>query len=177
MWNQQNHELDILTSYEPMLRRTVFNFMRRCSVQTMSAEDLMQEARLAFLQHIRTHRPEDYGRCHLTILHALCDAVLKHYPVSMPRGIFFDGSQRQRWVMETLNNEAHYMAQDGGFDAADLAAQIMEAVEQFHKEAMKLVKLKVVGYTNREAAQRLGMTDAKVSRLLKQIRRLLDEAA
>lgn len=167
-------ELDILTSYAPMIRRTVSNFMRRCSVQTMSVEDLMQEARLAFLQHIRTHRPEDYGRCRLTILHALCDAVLRQYPVSMPRGLFFDGSQRQQWVMERLNNEAHYMAQDGGFDAADLAAQIMKAVEQFPKEAMKLVKLKMEGYSNREAAQQLSMTDVQVSRMLKQIRRLLD---
>lgn len=169
-------ELDILTSYEPMLRRTVYNFMRRCSVQTMSAEDLMQEARLAFLQHIRTHRPEDYGRCHLTILHALCDTVLRQYPVSMPRGVFFDGSQRQQWVMERLNNEAHYMAQDGGFDAADLAAKIMEAVERFPKEAMKLVRLKIAGYGNREATQMLGMSVVQASRTTKRIRRLPDEA-
>ena len=170
-------EMEILTSYEPMLRNIVYNFMRRCSEQTMSAEDLMQEARMTFLQHIRTHKPEDYKRCRLTILHALCDAVLKHYPVSIPRGVFFGGDRQcQRWAAASLE-EAQYIARNGGYDASDLASQIMWAVEQFPKEAVKLVSLKVEGYTNREAAQQLGMTDAQVSRMLKRIRRLLEDDA
>jgi len=170
-------EMEILTGYEPMLKNIVYNFMRRCSEQTMSTEDLMQEARLAFLQHIRTHRPEDYRRCRLTILHALCDAVLKHYPVSIPRGVFFgEDRQGQRWAAASLE-EAQYIARDGGYDASDFAARIMWTVEQFPKEAMKLVKLKMEGYSNREAAQELGLTDVQVSRTLSRIRRLLDDAA
>lgn len=136
-----------------MLGNIVYNFMRRRSEQTMSAEDLMQEARPAFLQHIRTHRPEDYKRCRLTILHALCDAVLKHYPVSIPRGVFFGGARKcQRRAAASLE-EAQYIARDGGYDALDLAAQIMEA------------------------AQQLGMTDVQASRMLKRIRRLLEDDA
>ena len=173
----KQQELEILTNYEPLLKKTVYNFIQRCNVRTLSAEDLMQEARMAFLQHIRTHKPEEYGRCRFTILHALCDAVLRQYPVSMPRAVFFDRGKREQWVMVNLDDEVQYEARNGGYDAADLAAQIMDVVGTLPEEAMKLVKLKLERYSNREAAQKLGMTDVQVSRMLKQIRRLLEDDA
>ena len=170
-------ELDILTSYDPMIRKTVYNFMRRCSVQTMSAEDLLQEARLAFLQHIRTHEPRDYGRCRLTILHALCDAVLRQYPLSMPRAVYLSKEKRAPLCIADFNKAEEAFALDDGCEAVDLMNEIMEAVESLPQEAMELVKLKLNGYSNREAARQLGMTDVRVSRMLKRIRRLLGEAS
>ena len=170
-----HHELEIMTHYEPMLWRIVHNFMSRCSMHTMQAEDLIQEARIAFLMHIRTHRPEDYGRCRLTIWHALCDAVRAQYPVSMPHGVFTNKEKRGTVRLVDVEYMAQALASDEEqYEAVELAAQIMHEVETFPEEATKLVHLKMKGYTNREAAQRLGMTDYQVSRTLKRIRRLLE---
>jgi len=137
----------------------------------------MQEARIAFLQHIRTHSPEEYHRCSLTILHALSDAVQRQYPLSMPRAVYLAKEKRTPLFIVDFNKADEAFALDGSCEAVDLMNEIMEVAEKFPEEAMKLVKLKMEGYSNREAARRLGMTDAWVSRMLKRIRRLLGEAA
>lgn len=172
-----NIEATIMNTYEPMLNKIVNKFMAKTSMRTVSKEDLMQEARIAFLKHIRTHRPEEYHRCSLTILHALCDAVQRQYPLSIPRTVFFCKEKRAPLFIVDFNKAEEALALDDGCEAVDLMNEIMEAVERFPQEAVELVKLKLNGYSNREAARHLGMTDARVSRMLKQIRRLLDGVA
>lgn len=118
MTTQQTHEKEIMRSYDKYLGRIVHTFMRRCRVRTVSAEDLMQEARLAFLKHIRTHKPENYGRCYLTIWHALCDAVVRAHIVKMPHGVFFDQERKMQNWQEKPNELLFFSTDDGGFDAA-----------------------------------------------------------
>jgi len=171
------NEATIMDSYEPLLNKIVNNFTARTTLRTVPREDLMQEARIAFLKHIRTHMPEEYHLCRLTILHALCDAVQRQYPLSMPRAVYLAKEKRAPLFIVNFEKAEEELTVDGNCEAVDLMNEIMQAVERFPKEAMELVKLKLNGYSNREAAQQLCMTDARVSRMLKQIRRLLDDAA
>ena len=66
-------EQEIINRYDKLLWKHVHNFKGRCKGTTIPDEDLIQAARMAFLEHIRTHKPEEWSRCGFTILHALCD--------------------------------------------------------------------------------------------------------
>ena len=162
-------EIEILIQHEPLLNAIVNRFIRRCSMPTTSREDLMQEARLAFLLHIRTHRPEEYGRCWLTIWHALCDAVRRDYFVSMPRAVFFNKDQRQHHA--AYRDTLPMVLKNGAnpYELSDLLAAVMAEAEKHQPEAVRLVELKREGYSNREAACMLGKSDTWASRTLKRM--------
>ena len=46
-------EQEIITRYDPLLWKHVHNFKSRCTGRTISDEDLIQTARMAFLQFVR----------------------------------------------------------------------------------------------------------------------------
>ena len=130
---------------------------------------------MAFLQYIRTHKPEEYLRCRLTILHVLCDAVHCEFPVSMPRAVFVDKQKRGTYFFTSSDEELAKL-----IDAADdyshmhLVQQMTQEARKISPEAEDLLHLKANGYSNREAAQMLGKTEVQVSRILKQLRNALN---
>ena len=170
MTTQQNHEQEIMNRFDPLLWKFVHSFINRCSKSTVPAEDLIQEARLAFLHHIRTHQPEEYHMCRLTILHALYDAVQRAFPVRMPRVVFIDKQRRGTFLFRDFDEEEERLIDTANdYGRIDLALQLIQEARKISPEAEDLLRLKANGYSNREAAQLLGKTDVKVCRTLKQL--------
>lgn len=169
----QENEQRTLAEYDNMLWGFVHQFLRRCKSPSVYAEDLIQEARMAFLSFIRTHKAEELYQCRLTILHALCDAVKRCYPISMPRGVFLDRGKRNSYHFSDIDELPEVMDGGNSYESIELMNQIREISDTLSDKTHELVRLKLQGYSNREAARQLGISDAAVSRRLKQIRQRL----
>ena len=175
MTTQQNNEQEIMNRFDPLLWKFVYSFISRCSKSTVPPEELIQEARLAFLHHIRTHKPEEYHMCRLTILHALCDAVQRTFPVGMPRAVFADKQRRGTFLFHNFDEgEELLIDTDNDYNRIDLALRLMQEARKISPVAEDLLRLKANGYSNRAAAQLLGKTDVQVCRTLKQLRNTLN---
>lgn len=164
-----SHEELIMRQYESMLQRIVSSFRRRCSYPTTSEADLLQEARIAFLEHIRMHNEHEYTRCYRTILHALFDAVRRDYPVYVPYGVFRTHDFKK---ISTISYDAVEVTSDNeSFENIEAASTVSAFLGKLTKQEQQLIKHKIDGMTNREAGQRVGLSDVQVSRALRRIRK------
>lgn len=164
------NEEQLLLTYEPKLNCIVKSFMKRATTgRTSREDDLMQEARLAFLQHIRTHEPCEYGKCYLTILHALCEAVRRDYPLAISRHDFLNREKPSIHLcgMEKAENVETL---EGLIEAAELRCSIEAVLSNGTEQVKELVRLKEIGYTNKQAGILLGMSDCQVTRTLEKLK-------
>ena len=165
----QANEEQIIQQYEPMLQRIVKNFRRRCSHPTTSEADLLQEARIAFLEHIRTHEEQDYSRCYRTIIHALFETVRRDYPVYVPYGAFRKHDYNKITLIDCDAVEVPSASNE--LEKIEVTSMFLGFIDELTQEERQLIKLKMNGMTSREAGRRIGMSDVQVHRLLTQIRR------
>lgn len=164
------NEEQLLLAYEPKLNCIVKSFMKRATTgRTSREDDLMQEARLAFLQHVRTHEPDEYDRCYLTILHALCEAVRRDYPLSISRRDFFN-QEKPSIHLCGMEKAEDIETLEGLIEAAELRCSLEAVLSNSTEQVKVLVYLKEIGYTNKQAGVLLGMSDCQVTRALKKIR-------
>ena len=163
------NESRILLAYEPLIRKCVNLFMARAGTgRTSRKDDLLQEARISFLNHIRTHTPEEYGKCRLTILHDLCESVRRDYPMGISRHAFLNKVQPLH--IYSFDDITGLEDNQNAFTHSDLKCSLAAVLKNHSAEDVLLVRMKAKGYSNREAARRLGMSDTQVTRKLKRIR-------
>lgn len=164
------NEEQLLLTYEPKLNCIVKSFMKRATTgRTSREDDLMQEARLAFLEHIRTHEPDEYGKCYLTILHALCEAVRRDYPLAISRRDFLN-REKPSMCLYSLERAEDIETLEGLVEATELRCSLEAVLSNNGEQVKVLVYLKAIGYTNKQAGILLGMSDCQVTRALKKIR-------
>lgn len=168
-------EQEIITRYDPLLWKHVHNFKGRTTMKSIPDEDLIQTARMAFLQFIRTHDPQDWHKCRLTILHALCDEVQRYYPLKMPRAVFLNREKRGIMTMLDMDELEQVIARDDEREALEILKEIMEAAEEISPACVELVNLKRQGYNSREAAEALNRSKGWVSQTLSKLHRLYEE--
>lgn len=163
-------ETQVLQEYEPMLNKIVNSFMSRASAgSTSRKEDLMQEARISFLKHIRTHQPSEYGKCYFTILHDLCEAVRRDYPFGISRHDFLS-SNRQALFIYGLDDVWMLEDKEEPLSGCDLLCELQAVLETHSQQDSEIIRLKTKGITSRQIAQRLCISETYVSRTLKKIR-------
>lgn len=164
------NEEQLLLTYEPKLNCIVKSFMKRATTgRTSREDDPMQEARLAFLQHVRTHEPDEYGRCYLTILHAICEAARRDYPLSVSRYDFLNHAKPPVYLCG-MEKAEDVETLEGLIEAAELRCSLEAVLSNCTEKVKALVYLKGIGYTNKQAGILLGMSDCQVTRALKKIR-------
>lgn len=90
MHQTKAQETDLLNRYEPYLRRLVLEFHHMGGSQGVdNTEDLLQEARIAFVQHLRRISNEsEIPVCRIRILNALHGYCRAMAPVKIPRYCF-----------------------------------------------------------------------------------------
>lgn len=93
-------EMELLAKYEPLLKYKVREYCARVTLPYPDfRQDLMQEARLAFLRHLRGMKDEtQILRCHYDILHALFAARYATDIVHTPRSMQKQKGRRFRQV-------------------------------------------------------------------------------
>jgi len=168
-------EQEIITRYDPLLWKHVHNFKSRCTGRTISDEDLIQTARMAFLQFVRKHDPQDWHKCRLTILHALCDEVQRYCPMKMARSIYLDKEKREVVHFTNIDVCGEIVEKQNEQKEFELLLEIMEAAEEISPACVELVNLKRPGYNSREAAEALNRSKGWVSQTLSKLHRLYEE--
>lgn len=161
------NEEQIVKRYEPMLNKLVWRFMVRCPAGRAIRKDLLQEARMAFLEHVRTHGEDEYMRCYRTIFNALYEAVRREYIVHVPHGVFKRETEKGKEVMP-FSEIVQGLALEEGYEQVEIITDIMQTARD--EQERRLVRLKLVGLNNRDAGRVLGMNDVQVTRNLQRMR-------
>lgn len=157
-------ELEALEAYDTFLWKQVHSFTRSARYPNARHEDLIQEARIAFLQHIRTHSESEWAACTLTIKGALYDYVRREYPQKVSRHGFGKALRGGRRFCP-FDECTRYIYEDD-HSAIDLTA----ALDQLSEENRELIALKLKGLTVGEIAVQMGKSHQVISHRLKAIR-------
>ncbi len=162
------HEEAIIQQYEPMLKSIVIDFSQRKAGKAAAFQDLMQEARIAFLCHIRTHREQDFSKVYYTIWHALYEAARREYPLSISYKAF-SKQRRTPIALIPLDDEAMQLTCEDELQWLD------SFIRSFTAEEQELILCKLDGMKNSEIASRAGVSNATVTRRLQRLRGIWDE--
>lgn len=126
----------------------------------------MQEARLAFLNHLRNVRDESMiPRCRMTIRGALSEFCRRMAPVSIPKYCFVEEIRKLRRV----DYDAALLEVDRYHDcSAELYAELHEFEQSLTEQERIAFQMRRCGYTNREIIPCIGVTgESQMSRLMK----------
>jgi len=168
-------EQEIITRYDKLLWKHVHNFKNRCTGRTIPDEDLIQTARMAFLQFVRKHDPQDWHKCGLTILHALCDEVQRYCPLKMARSTYLSKEKREGIHSTAFDECGEIEKEQDEQKELEVLLEIMDIAEGISKDCKALVELRLRGHTNAQAARLLGKSAPWASVTLNKLHRLYEE--
>lgn len=161
-------ETEALQRYDAFLWKQVHAFCRRSRRKQQPLEDFIQEARIAFLQHIRTHPESEWTDCKLTIMRALFDFARAEYPLTCSHHGF----------RKILREKKHFYPYDEYLtsfgerhedDHTDI--DLREALAHLSEIDQQVIVMRLEGFTQREIASRTGRTPQAISRRMQTIRR------
>lgn len=152
----------------------VWKFIGMCNTRQDTrtlAEDLNQEATIAFLGHIRKLEAKGVPLtasavkgCRMTLLGAMwvyvSDMAL---PVSIPKneyGRFLSG------LTEAKQIDVTEICVDGGFDDADAMLTLEQICSRKRKRDAEIIRRKAKGESNKEIALHVGVYGKEIKRVL-----------
>ena len=166
---------EIMERNEAFLKATVYQFMRKCSERNrtgvVSREDLMQEVSFCFLAEVERYG-EEAARAHkLTLFHAMYQAVMGAYPLSVPRrsGTFKTITDKHLWVEP-------WEAMADKIKTSDTTNRILDRLElrgwlnALSDTDKQIIRWRLEGVSQREIGQRLGLTSVQTCRRMKRIK-------
>ncbi len=170
-------EEQLIQQYDRYIWSMVHRFGRR---KTRGNEfqndknDLYQECVMVFLKHIRScETMEEINKVpSFDMLHAMCQFSLRNNVVTYPKR-----TSNFRHIMDNVARKVDYDEVD--LDENQRSEPLNDALDvisfkdfyaALSSGEQKIVTLKLRGYSNREIAQKLGLTDVAVCRALKRMR-------
>ena len=161
-------EAEALAKYDTLLWKHVHAFSFLTRYHAIAIDDLIQEARLAFLQYIRTHDESMWVACPLTIKGALLDYARRNYPLCVSRHA----------IGEELRKETVFISSDKILGENKLETEddysdidLRSAIDQLTKKEQELVLMRLEGMSIEQIAQRMDRSHQVISYRLKAIRR------
>ena len=144
--------------------------MRSTGQSVGDFEELLQDARVAFLGHIR--RMENMSRiraCHFTILHALYDRCMEKNAIRLPEHRFKE--EVGNYCFLPLEAAEEIQSKDCFEDAVATELVMKSVLNALSPLDRRIMELKQSGYNGREIADILGnCSESTVSRRLTKIR-------
>ena len=161
-------EAEALAKYDKILWYHVHALSHLTHNHAISLEDLIQEARLAFLLHIRTHDESMWGACALTIRGALFDYARRNYPLSVSRyGYRGELDRETLFISDDEPTIGDGLATED--DGSDI--DLRSALDQLTEKERELVLMRLEGLKVTEISERTGRSHQVISYRLKAIRR------
>ena len=161
-------EAEALAKWDAYLCKQAHAFYRLSEQYTLSVDDFIQEARLAFLQHIRTHDRNMWAACTLTIKGALMECVRRNYPLSVSRNHFCQTMKAGlRFTSLDEITFEHGASREDDHSGIDLKT----AIAQLTTEEQQIIGMLLEGWSVTEIADRMGKPHQTISYRLKAIRR------
>ena len=165
-------ESALLRQYDPLLHSFVHEFHRKGGSRGVdNTEDLIQEARLEFLRHLRRiPDPSQIARCRYHVLGALCTYCRTMAIVQIPKYCFH---QTVREVVCVRDVEDTVPCQrTNAEDEALLNVELDRFLETLTPEEQTVVQMKLDGYTSREIIPVVkAKGEPQMSHLLSKIRK------
>lgn len=162
-------EAEALQRYDAFLWKQVHAFVRLAKRKSPALlDDLIQEARLAFLQHIRTHNESEWAACTLTIKGALYEYARREYPLSVSHHGFGKALKKQ---IQFHPIDEYLTALGEWYEDDHTDIDLREALTQISEADKQIVALKLEGMSVKEIASRTGRPPQAISWRLKTIRR------
>lgn len=146
-------------------------------------EDLLQEARLAFLEYINmTDNLEDVYLSTNFIKKALHQYVVRNAPLSVPYNTYrLMNTEKRKELMHLGNCEDDQFGTTATIDDADANIFLRDFLGKLNHAQSQIVHLKQQGYKRREIAQITGETECQVKKktqlIAKKLKRTLQQAA
>lgn len=158
-------EADLVKRYEPYLSKMVGIYLSKAKFPTSGQRaDLMQEARLALLLHIRRIDSEDQiFLCHIHVISAMCRHKERMGLLRIPHKKYEAERQKYTRIGVELLNDIPTEEDD------ELFVIMLDAfLDTLTASDRVAFTMKLEGYSNREIMRAIGLrVDSQASRLLK----------
>lgn len=165
---------EIITRNESMLRGIVTAFMRKVSNASrggmIDREDMLQEARYAFIIEVRRYGEAVAVTHRRSIWHALYEAARRALPVKVSYAAYRK-DRRQAMLIEEWDGDNEEHQQAGRIDAAFGAMTVRMVLEAMNEREREIVRLRLEGLSQREIGLKIGLNDVQMCRAMKRIRR------
>ena len=166
-------EAQLLMQYTPKLLRMVSNFCAAADFRLRHRDDLTQEAKIAFLLHLRSMNDmNEIHLCRKPVLRAMYNFMEAIAPVHIPHNTFY--KEIADISVVPVNNERDTEALMPSTPANEICA-ICEANDFIHlldPREQQLLNLRDQGYSNREIVDILHFNNEwQVGRRIKSIQR------
>ena len=161
-------EAEALQRYDAFLWKQVNLFVRKSIRRRQPFDDFIQEARIAFLLHIRTHDESEWAACTLTIRRALYDFARASYPVKVSHASFskvLKAKQAFQPYDESIDWSAHVHEDDH----TDMDIRIM--LDHLSNEDRQIAQMRLEGWTLMEIVSKTGKAYSTICYRLKAIQR------
>lgn len=169
-------EAEYMEKYEPYIIRTVKSYSH-CNGWDSSFDDMLQEARLAFLLHLRKVPDEAYiFPCRLNLFDALYNHTANAYGVSIPKHKF--KQQRGNFSFASMDDGTVPEIGDNGANAEGMESEISfkDLMKIFSPEEQRLAQMLAVGYRKCEVQRRMGLCNGAIYRRVNSMRRKVEVA-
>lgn len=163
-------EAEALQRYDAFLWKQVnaFSSLADLPRHIQPLEDFIQEARIAFLQYIRTYPESEWATCTLTIKGALYEYARRQYPLSVSR----HGFAKLLREKPDFYPYDEYMLSLGGWYEDDLTdIDLRQALDNLSESDRQIIRLKLEGYTQKEIGDMIGRPQQTVKYRLDRFRR------
>ena len=156
----------ILAQYEDLIWRLVHQFRNRAAKDWIEADDLHQEAVIAFIQYIRTiDSPEALQKAFpfRQITNAMCVHCIERQTLSMPK-------RTSAWKQIMAAAQAPVPLDNIEVEAACALRPIDESDDRLTFDAFigglpdrerTVLQMRIAGMSNRDIAKKLHMTDSE----------------
>ena len=162
----QAQEMMLLRKYKPYLVSLARDYCNHVSLPFSDClDDLIQEARIAFLRHIRRIESEDdIYLCKIHVLSAMSKYKESMHVVRIAHNAYAEHKDKSTRVSVDERDRAVTS------EETEVRLHFEEFLGTLNQEERDLLTLKEQGYRNREICAQVKMSDSKVSRLLKALR-------
>ena len=163
-------EADILQRYDLYLCKQAHAFYRLSRQHTLTVEDFIQEARLAFLQHIRTHGESMWAACTLSIKGAMMECVRRNYPLSVSRNHFRQTLKAGLCFTSVDEITGEYGT---GWEDDHSGIDLMMIFDGLKAKDREIIAMRLEGLTVMEISKQMNKPHQMISYRLKAIRQKL----
>lgn len=159
----------MLLQYEPYLRKIVYELRSRGGLPGVDdLEDLMQEARVEFLVHLRKIPDQtDILKCRYNIIGALCTYWRSMAQIRIPKNVYHKVIREVQCV--SLDGECRENLEGGENPSEE--AEVLDFLSSLTPEERVIIRMKLAGYKSREIMPVLHVSrEPQMSRMLGRVR-------
>lgn len=164
-------EAEALQRYDAFLWKQVYAFCRLSKRQQQPLDDFIQEARIAFLQHIRTHPETEWNACTLTIKGALYEYARKEYPLTVSHNKFSKVLSEKIYFIGDAQYEMEVYREGKRHEDDHTDIDLREAIDHLNARDKQIIMMKLEGMTAKEIGDRTGKTSQAISFRIQTIKR------